>query len=64
LGIYRIVPLDRNKKELEEKGQNIHEIANNCKTISIERTLPLSIKTKTLIEFLSQPFCKFSDSIR
>jgi hypothetical protein len=58
-----MVEIARNLKyeKLEKEGKNIVEIARNLKydLILIERILPSSIKTKTLIEFLSQPFCKF-----
>jgi len=62
LGIYEIVPYYKNEK-LEEKGKNIVEIAIKLEDVSIKRILPSSIKTKTLIKFLSQPFCKFLDKL-
>ena len=63
LGIYEIVPYGKNKLKLEKEGQKIDEIARNLENVSIKRILPPSIKTKTLIEFLSQPFCKFLDKL-
>jgi hypothetical protein len=63
LGIYEIVPYGKNKLKLEKEGKNIIEIARNLKYALIRRILPPSIKTKTLIEFLSQPFCKFLDEL-
>jgi hypothetical protein len=62
LGIYEIVPYYKNEK-LEEKGKNIVEIAIKLEDVSIKRILPPSIKTEVLIEFLSQPFCKFLDEL-
>jgi len=63
LGIYEIVTYGKNKLKLEKEGQKIDEIARNLKYALIRRILPPSIKTKTLIEFLSQPFCKFLDEL-